>query len=216
MNFFDVANTWINNAENSAVNFFSAIAPWLAPLAAMQITVNHMISKLEFSGFIAWATGAVVEILGLATISTALKFWKHNQKYKAEKNQQPVWIAIAAFSAYLLIVLTVVVLLEIPFANANYTIAAKITAKALLALLSVPAAVTLAIRAQHTELLTDLRTPVRISQQKPANEPAKSEPATLKCEICGATHGKNGKPITTQAALNAHMKAHRKGQANEQ
>lgn len=209
MNFFDLANTWINSAENSAVNFFSAIAPWLAPLAAMQITVNHMIGKLAFSAPIAWATGAVVEILGLATISTALKFWKHNQKYKADKNRQPVWIAIAAFSAYLLIVLTIVVLLEIPFANPNYTIAAKITAKALLALLSVPAAVTLAIRAQHTELLTELKTPASKSQQKLANEPAKSESPLLKCKICGATHGKSGKPITTQSALNAHMKAHR-------
>lgn len=200
MNFFDLANEWINGAENSAVNFFSAIAPWLAPLAAMQITVSHMIERLDFSIPIAWATGAVVEILGLATISTALRFWKHNQKYKAEKNQQPVWIAIAAFATYLLIVLTIVVLLEIPFADPQVVIAAKITAKAFLALLSIPAAVTLAIRAQHTELLSELRQPAKAS-----SKPAPSQPAGFRCQLCG----EKSKTFKTQSALNAHMRAHK-------
>lgn len=65
-----------------------------------------------------------------------------------------------------------------------------------------------------------------ISQQKPAKaelkeveppqipafaEPAsaKADPAFLTCEICGDTHGKSGNPFITQAALNAHMKAHK-------
>lgn len=57
------------------------------------------------------------------------------------------------------------------------------------------------------------------SQQKPAKserqvanteiEIAKAVEPVLTCEICGATTGKSGKPITTQAALNAHMKAHK-------
>ncbi len=57
------------------------------------------------------------------------------------------------------------------------------------------------------------------SQQKPAKSekvsaiseptPAKAEPVFLTCDICGATHGKSGNPIRTQAAMNAHMKAHK-------
>jgi hypothetical protein len=58
-----------------------------------------------------------------------------------------------------------------------------------------------------------------ISQEKPAKSqlieidhpqiPAKAEPTFLTCELCGATRGKSGNLFITQAALNAHMKAHK-------
>lgn len=153
MNFFDRANQWINNIENSLVNLLSAIAPWLAPVVPMQIAVQHMIGYLSFSKPVAWMTGAVVEILGLAAVSTILRLWRHNQNARAEKNRQPIWVPIFVYGFYLTIILSVIALPELAKTERDWI---AVTVKILLSLLSVPAAITLAIRAQNTEIVQEM------------------------------------------------------------
>ncbi len=154
MNFFDRANAFINGAENSAVNFFSAVAPWLAPLVPMQITIEHMTGYLGFNLFVAWSAGLVVEIMGLASVSTILRLWRHNQKQRAETNKQPLWLPIFVYLFYLVVILAVVALPEFSKDNPDWI---AVGVKLLLCLLSVPAAITLAIRAQNTEIVTEIQ-----------------------------------------------------------
>jgi len=165
MNFFERANQWIYNVENSLVNLLSAIAPWLAPVVPMQITVEHMIGYLHFARPVAWLTGAVVEILGLAAVSTILRLWRHNQIMRAEKNRQPLWLPIFVYCFYLTVILAVIALPEFAKTERDWI---AVAVKILLSLLSVPAAITLAIRAQNTEIAQE------VTGKKTGNKPERS------------------------------------------
>lgn len=154
MNIFDKANQYINQAENSAVNFFSALAPWLAPVVPMQITISHMRGYLEFGWVTSISAGLVVEILGLAAVSTILRLWRHNQIHKADRNKQPIWIPVFVYCFYLVIILAIVALPEFAKDEQDWI---AVFVKLLLSLLSVPAAITLAVRAQNTEIVTEIK-----------------------------------------------------------
>ena len=145
-------NDGIRNSETSLVNLLSAIAPWLAPLAPAYLSYNHMSQKLEFPGFFAGAVAVVVEVLGLSAVSTALLFWAHNKRYSKDYKKAPIKVVIFSFVFYLLVILAINVLLEISTAEW-----ATITSKALLTLLSIPAALILGVRTQHQELLNEMR-----------------------------------------------------------
>jgi hypothetical protein len=156
MNFFERVNSLIRESEASIVNLLSSLAPWLAPLAPAYMTFSHLIrAEMGFPAYIAWAVAAVVEVLGLSAVSTILAFWSHNRRYKQDYKKAPVWMAVMAFSVYLGIVLTINVVIDASGIrgsgmNAEWV---NVFAKALLTLLSVPAAVILAVRTQHKEML---------------------------------------------------------------
>lgn len=150
-NWFDRANDAIRNAEGSIVNILSAIAPWGAPLAPASMAYGEMIGPLGFSKPVAVILAIVIEILGLATVSTTISFWQHNREHKGSE-QMPVALAGGMFGCYLAIILTVNVLMELP----NEWIGFPIIARALLTLLAVPAAVTLVIRVMYTDLVRRL------------------------------------------------------------
>lgn len=156
MNLFDQINHVIRDSESSLVNLLSAIAPWLAPLAPAYLTFSHLTAE-EF-GFPIWvaiSVAMVVEVLGLSAVSTILAFWAHNRRYKDEKKRAPVWIAVFSFVIYLMIILVINVVLDAALTNGS-TLSYDwmvVGAKALLTLLSVPAAIILAVRTQHKEVL---------------------------------------------------------------
>jgi hypothetical protein len=193
MNTFDRINDSIRNTEASLVNLLSAIAPWGAPLAPAYMAYGGMTARLDYAPWVALVIAGVIEILGLATIYTALSFWRHNRRYTAEYKRMPVEIAGACFAFYLLVVLTVNVLLELPELF-PYT---PVVARALLSLLSVPAAITLAIRVQHTELLREIEQ----AKSKPKHTEA-PRPVLFACSVCS-------EQFTKQKALNGHMLKHR-------
>jgi hypothetical protein len=154
-NVFDRINFYIRNSEASLVNLLSAIAPWGAPLAPASMAYIGMTDHLGIHRIIAGILAGVIEILGLATVHTTLSFWQYNRRRVAGWKRQPTELAAGMFGFYLLIILTVNVVLEIPGAypaiDPRLSAGIPILAKALLSLLAVPAAVTMAVRALHTE-----------------------------------------------------------------
>ena len=150
-NWFDRANETIRDAESSVLNFLSAIAPWGAPIIPASMAYGGMTNRLNFYPVIALIGAIVIEILGLATVSTAVTFWQHNRRQKADYKRMPVIVPAGMYLCYLVIVITTNVLLELP--TDNYI---PLIARALLTLLSIPAGVTVAIRTQHTELLKEI------------------------------------------------------------
>ena len=180
VNIFDRLNDGIRNSEASLVNLLSAIAPWLAPLAPAYLSYTHMSAKLAFPKPIAWAVAIVVEVMGLSAVSTALLFWAHNKRYSKEYKKAPIKIVIGAFVFYLAVILAINVLLEISVASW-----ALVTAKSLLTLLSIPAALILAVRTQHQELLNEIkdrRKPTNVAPRKTVQELA-HRPALQKVRI---------------------------------
>lgn len=151
-NNFDRLNTWIQETENSIVNFLSAFAPWLAPLVPAFMTYQHAEGTLGFPLLIALAAAVVVEILGFSAVSTYLAFWFHNRKNKAEIKKAPLSIVVIAFSFYLALIVSSNVLLD-TFPKERW---AEISVRTLFTLQTVPAALLVAVRTQHRELLSEI------------------------------------------------------------
>lgn len=171
-NVFDTANDYIRSTESSLVNFLSAVAPWGAPLAPAFMSFIGMTKHLDFTPFVAGVIAGVIEILGLATVHTTLLFWRHNRRYSKEYKKMPTALAGGMFGLYLIVVLSVNVILEAYSAKLITWDWTPIVARGLLSLLAVPAAVTMAIRAQHTDLLNE------IQGRKGDNKTTKSDKTT--------------------------------------
>jgi len=161
-------------AERTLVDNLAATAPWLAPLAPAYLAYQAMRSVLLFPVWVAGAIGVTVEVLGISTINTALSFWTWNREKNKSDKAAPTWVAIVVAAFYVAVVITVNVLLD------GGAILEK-TAKGLISSLSVAAAVTLALRSQHTrrmaekkELYLERREDRRIGKlQKIANQEGK-------------------------------------------
>jgi len=147
--------TIIQESEAAIVGILVEFAPWLAPIAPAYMAYENLSVKLQFNHNVSLAVAITVELLGVATVNTALLFWRHNLRYKDPKRKSPTWIPFMAFVFYLVIILSVNALLDLELPSI-YRI--HVLVKVMLTLLSVPAAITVAVRTQHTELLADIHT----------------------------------------------------------
>ncbi len=154
-NVFDIANEWIRGVESSAVNLGTAIAPWGAPLPVVYMSFQHMRDFLAFPWFISFPVAAVIEILGFATISTGLALWMHNRKYQDDKKKAPLWIVFISFGFYIIIIFSMNVLIDAT-QGTIYAKNAELIVRAMLTLMTIPAALLLAVRTQHNALIVDL------------------------------------------------------------
>ena len=152
-NIFETISETINGAEKSFLDLLSALVPWAVPVIPAYLTVYHTQNEMGFPSWVAFTAGFVTEVLGIASVATAIKFYRHNLKYKDNKNHAPFLLAIGTYVFYLVIILTVNVLLEF-VAGSRST--AVIIAIGLFSLLSLPSAVLISIRAQHTEILGEV------------------------------------------------------------
>lgn len=156
-NKFDKWNDWLTNMEGSMVNLASTFVPWITPLAPMVMTFGHAVEIFGGGTWgIIWAipVAATVELLGLATVSTMIRFWMHNQrKNLAQYKKAPTWAATLMFSFYLALVLSTNVLLDLGPVLGIPTKYVEIVVKALFTLQTIPGAVIVAIRFAHRELL---------------------------------------------------------------
>ena len=190
-NIFETISETINGAEKSFLDLLSALVPWAVPVIPAYLTVYHTQNEMGFPAWVAFTAGFVTEVLGIASVATAIKFYRHNLKYKDNKNHAPFLLAIGTYVFYLVIILTVNVLLEF-VAGSRST--AVIIAIGLFSLLSLPSAVLISIRAQHTEILGEVeerkeeRKAARVQPLQPARAFAKDTPAV---EMGG--NPKNGK-----------------------
>ncbi len=130
-------------SEEKLIDNVARVVPWFAPLIPASFAYHNSINVLELAKVEAFLVAFVVELLGLATVHT---FFSLAESLKTAKENKPKHETIilgfmAAF--YLAIVVTVNILLDL---DHTWEI---ITARALLSLISIPAAVTLSIRNLH-------------------------------------------------------------------
>ncbi len=133
----------IKKLEAMTIDTIAAITPWLAPLIPAYLVFHNMVGRLGYTPIFGLVGAAAVEFLGLSAVHTATTFHQWNAGHK--NDQAPFWLALAAGLFYVIIVLTVNAALDI---WPGYD-GVKILAHALLSLLSVDAAVIIAVRAQH-------------------------------------------------------------------
>ena len=134
----------ITNAfERTLVDNVAATVPWLAPISPAYMAFHNVTTIFGWDPWVAWTIALAVEGLGLAVTSTAFHLWDWNDTKKDKDRSAPLWVAITTVVFYLIVVITVNVILD------SQATAPERIAKALLSLLSVVAAVTLALRSQH-------------------------------------------------------------------
>jgi len=149
---FTKASDTINGAERAILDFISVFVPWAVPVIPAYLTYFHTINQMSFPEWVAGTAAFVVEALGLVSVATAIRFWKNNTLFKGEREKAPFFLAVIVYVFYIVIVLTVNVLLEVEAAERNRVV---IFAIGLFTLLSFPASLLIAIRAQFREQLED-------------------------------------------------------------
>jgi hypothetical protein len=127
----------IQVSERTLIDNVAATVPWLAPVSPAYMAWHNAVTLLGWPVWVAWVVAAAIEGLGLSVISTAFQLWK--------EKRNTFLVAVGTTVFYLFVVITVNVLLELGFP--------VWIAKALLSLLSVPAAVTIALRSQNAQIV---------------------------------------------------------------
>ena len=129
--------------EEKLIDNVARVVPWFAPLIPASFAFHNSRTVLTLVWYEAFLVAFVVELLGLATVHTffSLAETVKTAKENKPKNEMIVMGFMAAF--YLAIVVTVNILLDLQH---EWQI---VLARALLSLISIPAAVTLSIRNLH-------------------------------------------------------------------
>lgn len=149
---FKFASNIINSAEHSFLDLLSALVPYAVPIIPAYLTFYHTRDMMDFPPNVAGSAAFVVEVLGITSVSTSIRFWRHNLRYKTETNRAPFWLALATYVFYIVVVLAVNVILEIETAQRTPTV---IWAIGLFSLLSVPSGVLISIRTQYAQMLEE-------------------------------------------------------------
>ena len=158
----------LNGIEKSVMDFISAVVPYAVPVIPAYLTYYHTIQQMNFPPWVASTAAFVVEALGLASVSTAIRFWRNNQKYKSNKSQNraPFKLAIMVYAFYIVIVLLVNVVLEVVADTRSGWV---ITAIGAFSLLSFPSGVLISIRMQYADMLEER------AEKKPAASKVEKE-----------------------------------------
>lgn len=187
--FFDRLNDWIRETESSIVNVLSAFAPWMAPLAPAYMTYQHAVNSLNFPIYVAFPVAVLVEILGFSAVSTFMAFWFFNRRNRSDNKKAPIGLVVLAFLFYLCLIIFSNVLLD-TFPGQGWTL---VVVRALYTMQTIPAALIVAVRVQHRDLLNEYakereQTKVheRPSRSRSVHEPSGERPYEHEQEIYDA------------------------------
>ncbi len=158
---FETLANVINGMERGVLDFLSALVPYAVPIIPAYLTYYHTRDMMGFPHWVAVTAAFVVEVLGMTSVSTAIRFYRNNLRYSSEQNKAPFALALFVYIFYLVIVISVNVILEIVAGTRGGWIILSI---ALFTLLSVPSGVLISIRSQFSEMLED-----RANKGKPVN-----------------------------------------------
>jgi hypothetical protein len=193
--------------ERVVIDNLAAFTPWLAPLIPASMAYHNMITRLDFSPVVSLLGAVAVEFLGLCAVSTALEFWKYNEDKRKTDNSAPFVVALLAGLFYVVIILTVNAMLDL-----TQSLEVKVVAKAMLSLLSVVAAVIIALRSQHRRRLKDIADDK--AQRKAERQKAKSQEnlgvsngSLIKtyADFVKSSESRNGEgPITAEMLIAEH------------
>lgn len=212
--FFQFIADLVNGAEKSFLDFLSALVPYCVPVIPAYLTFYHVQREMEFPVWVAVTAAFVVETLGMASVSTAIRFWYHNQKYSKSDNKAPFKLAIGVYGFYIVIVIMVNVILEAVSGERSPSVILTI---ALFTLLSVPSGVLIAIRAQYADVLESINNRYKKQNSGQAPQP-QPQSGTLRekhasdyrdkiLEMLDAEFGKSGQVLTPKQ-ITSRLKLH--------
>ena len=87
--FFEWLSASINGGERAIIDLASAVVPYMVPIIPAYLMYDHAMNHMGFEPWIAKTAGVVVELLGLASVSTAVRFFLYNRRFKKDaKNEK--------------------------------------------------------------------------------------------------------------------------------
>lgn len=136
-------------SEQNLIDNVARFVPWLAPGIPAAFAYINSTNVLLVEWYIAVLIALTVEGLGLASVHTALSLVEYTKTHSKNQPKAESYIMIGMALFYLAIVVMVNIILDL-----QHPIQI-IIAKALLSLVSIPAAVTLSIRQLHKTRLAN-------------------------------------------------------------
>lgn len=178
--------------ETTVVDLIAASLPWIAPILPAWLVVTGVYQRVEHNIFFSLLAGLVVEILGISTVTTAVRFYGHNQNEderdrfrlaaREEKGQSNVirrgWRAPTLWAGllsayYLVTVLLIAIILDY---NSDPVVLAV---KALLSSTSVVGAVVLGMRSQYRTMTSNAKSVQSVQTMQNAHRAIDAQNALL-------------------------------------
>lgn len=149
--------------ERLLVDVAVGYVPLLAPIIPASLAFDNLLNVLGMGFWVSLIGAAVVEFLGLGTVTTVTQFVDYNASRVEGDPLAPMGTAVLVAGFYLLVVLTVNVLLDDSEPIERFS-------KLLLSTLSVAGALTTSLRGQHRRRLEANRVRVEAAELKVREE----------------------------------------------
>lgn len=145
--------------ERLLVDVAVGYVPLLAPIIPASLAFDSLFNVLQMGFWVSLIGAAVVEFLGLGTVTTVTQFVDYNATRGEGDPPAPITTAALVAGFYLIVVLTVNVLLD------DSEVIERLS-KLLLSTLSVAGALTISLRSQHTRRLAEKKLREEKAEQK--------------------------------------------------
>jgi hypothetical protein len=139
----------LSEIEANLTDGIAAFGPWITPIPSAVLVANATVKDLHWGTELAWIAAAIIESLGLTTVSTSLLLWEYNADKRKTDPAAPFLLAASLVGVYLVSTIGLTVLLDIFPAMARY-------APALFPILALVGAVNLALRSGHRRRLASI------------------------------------------------------------
>ena len=161
----------LDDAEIIGAEVASKLAPWLAPLLSSVVVAQAVTGKpFEWSWWQAVLLGATVELMGLATLSTAMMIYSHRQQQADNKPPlTPLLLALAGVVVYMATVAAITVLLKVPVLTDYAEWISPLVFVGIL-MLAITASVNLTVRRDHYRLVHPQKSAQTGRRRKPTNK----------------------------------------------
>ena len=175
--------------ETNLTDGIAAIGPWITPLPSAVLVANAVVQELHWSPALGGITAAIIESLGLTTVSTSLQLWDYNAGKRKTDPAAPFLLAVSLVGIYLISTIGLTVLLDIFPELGRY-------APALFPMLALVGAVNLALRTGHRRRMAGIaqeRAERKAERQSP--RPALTSPNQAALSTFPSSSVKNDTPL---------------------
>ena len=139
----------LSKIETNLTDGIAAFGPWITPIPSAMLVANATVKDLHWSAELGWVAAAIIESLGLTTVSTSLLLWEYNAGKRKTDADAPFLLAASLVVVYLVSTIGLTVLLDIFPELARY-------APALFPILALVGAINLALRSGHRRRLASI------------------------------------------------------------
>lgn len=103
---------WLEDWERLPLAIITMAGPWLTPLVPAYFVAVSIQNYLSAPPWLAWVSGAVLEVVGIAGIANATRAYMWNRTKRKSDEAAPLWLSVAAVSIYFVTALLLTVVLE--------------------------------------------------------------------------------------------------------